>query len=141
MLDSRPRIGERAIVFGQGVLGLLTLALLSQFPLGQVIAADPIAYRRALSQTWGAALTVDPFDCVQTLELKRGLFRNGDGVDFAIEVSGRMEALNQAVELVGFAGRIVIGSWYGRSTAALDLGGVLPPQNHTDLEPGQHRSA
>jgi threonine dehydrogenase-like Zn-dependent dehydrogenase len=31
--------------------------------------------------------------------------------------------LNLAIELTGFAGRIIIGSWYGRKSAELNLGG------------------
>jgi hypothetical protein len=43
--------------------------------------------------------------------------------DLAIELSGAPEALDTAIALTGFAGRIVIGSWYGQKRAALDLGG------------------
>jgi threonine dehydrogenase-like Zn-dependent dehydrogenase len=31
--------------------------------------------------------------------------------------------LNLAIELTGFAGRVIIGSWYGRKSAGIDLGG------------------
>ena len=43
--------------------------------------------------------------------------------DLSIELSGSPEALNDAIALTGFSGRIVIGSWYGRKPAQLDLGG------------------
>ncbi|MEJ2477148.1 MAG: hypothetical protein P8Y40_06560, partial [Desulfobacterales bacterium] len=35
LLDGRPLIGEQAVVFGQGIIGLLTAALLARFPLAR----------------------------------------------------------------------------------------------------------
>ena len=43
--------------------------------------------------------------------------------DLSIELSGSPAALNDAIALTGFSGRIVIGSWYGRKPAQLNLGG------------------
>jgi threonine dehydrogenase-like Zn-dependent dehydrogenase len=48
---------------------------------------------------------------------------NPDGADFTIEISGSPNALNDAVALTGFGGRIVVGSWYGEKRAPIDLGG------------------
>jgi threonine dehydrogenase-like Zn-dependent dehydrogenase len=45
------------------------------------------------------------------------------GADLIYELSGAPETLNQAIAAAGFGGRIVIGSWYGKKRAALDLGG------------------
>ena len=44
------------------------------------------------------------------------------GADLIIEVSGSPEALNLAVDLCGYAGRILVGSWYGTKRAAINLG-------------------
>jgi threonine dehydrogenase-like Zn-dependent dehydrogenase len=44
-------------------------------------------------------------------------------VDLSIELSGSPDALNDAIALTGFSGRIVVGSWYGRKPAQIDLGG------------------
>ena len=124
VLDAAPLAGERAMVFGQGVVGLLATAVLSRFPLAELITADPVPERRELSQKLGAALAVDPAKGRELAVLEDCLFHNAhNGLDLAIEVSGRIEALNQAIRLTGFDGRIVVGSWYGRSTGLVDLGG------------------
>jgi threonine dehydrogenase-like Zn-dependent dehydrogenase len=38
------------------------------------------------------------------------------------ELSGRPQALNQAIAVTGFNGRIVIGSWYGQKKAPVAFG-------------------
>jgi threonine dehydrogenase-like Zn-dependent dehydrogenase len=45
------------------------------------------------------------------------------GLDLAFELSGNPAALDAAIGLMGFNGRILIGSWYGSKRANLDLGG------------------
>jgi len=124
-LDAEPRIGERALVFGQGIVGLLTVALLGEFPLALLASVDPIARRRERSLALGAQCAIDPADRAQFAVLRERLFtgRDDDGADFAIELSGDAAALNQAIELAGFDARIVVASWYGAGPAALELGG------------------
>ncbi len=45
------------------------------------------------------------------------------GADLAFELSGTPSALDMALAVTGFDGRIVVGSWYGTKRADLDLGG------------------
>jgi threonine dehydrogenase-like Zn-dependent dehydrogenase len=124
VLDAAPLAGERVMVFGQGVVGLLTTAILSQFPLAELITADPVPLRRERSLKLGAALAIDPAKGRELAVLEDCLFfGDNNGLDLAIEVSGQIEALNQAINLTGFDGRIVIGSWYGRTSGPVDLGG------------------
>ena len=42
LLDGEPLIGEVVVVFGQGIVGLLTTALLARFPLEHLYAVDRI---------------------------------------------------------------------------------------------------
>jgi len=125
VLDAEPRLGERVLVSGQGVVGLLTLALLAEFPLELLASADPIAHRRELSIALGAHCAIDPGDPAHRASLRDRLFagREDDGLDLAIELSGNAHALNEAIELAGFEARIVAASWYGARHAAVDLGG------------------
>lgn len=124
VLDAAPLAGERAMVFGQGVVGLLATAVLGQFPLAELITADPVPERRELSLKLGAALAIDPGKGRELSVLEECLFfGDHNGLDLAIEVSGRIEALNQAIRLTGFDGRVVVGSWYGRNAGLVDLGG------------------
>lgn len=122
--DAEPRLGERAMVFGQGVVGLLTTALLGDFPLALLASADPIAHRRERSLALGAAWSIDPDDAARFAALRERLFggSDDDGLDLAIELSGNTTALNQAIELAGFDARIIVASWYGTERATLDLG-------------------
>lgn len=117
VLDAAPSIGERAIVFGLGLVGLLTARLLRDFPLARLVAAEPLAWRRRLAQEWGVSDSLDPCDPAAWRE--RGATLDAD---VALELSGNPAALAQAIEATGFDGRIVVGSWYGTRAAALDLG-------------------
>jgi threonine dehydrogenase-like Zn-dependent dehydrogenase len=44
------------------------------------------------------------------------------GADLTFELSGNPAALNDAITLTRFSGRIVIGSWYGEKPAEIKLG-------------------
>jgi threonine dehydrogenase-like Zn-dependent dehydrogenase len=123
VMDARPAIGERAMVFGLGVVGLLTMQLLAEFPLGMLITADPIRARRERSTALGARRTMDPTQSTDFAALEKDLFESdAPGLDLAIELSGNAQALNQAIRLTGFDGRVIVGSWYGRGLQALELG-------------------
>jgi 2-desacetyl-2-hydroxyethyl bacteriochlorophyllide A dehydrogenase len=125
VMDAAPAIGEKVMVFGQGVVGLLTTALLAQFPLGLLVSADPIQERRERSLALGAGQAIDPGNAAQWNSLAGELFGDGEagGLDLAFELSGNARALDQAIELAGFSGRIIVGSWYGSGGQTLDLGG------------------
>jgi 2-desacetyl-2-hydroxyethyl bacteriochlorophyllide A dehydrogenase len=117
IMDGRPLIGERVLVLGQGVVGLLTTGLLGQFPLEKLIAVDQIPTRLELSRTFGANLALLPEELNEA--------RAGGLVDLSFELTGSPQVLDTAIYWTGFGGRIVIGSWYGQKRAAIDLGGLF----------------
>jgi 2-desacetyl-2-hydroxyethyl bacteriochlorophyllide A dehydrogenase len=117
LMDGCPLIGERVAVFGQGIVGLLTTALLSRFPLHDLICLDRYPNRRLASLEAGAIHSLDPLEG-DALAFVRGK----DGTDLTYELSGSPRALNQAIEVTGFGGRVVIGSWYGTKQTPIDLG-------------------
>lgn len=125
LMDARPIIGERVVVFGQGVVGLLTTTLLSSLPLGDVITLDRYALRREWSRQFGAGWVLDPGDPGALEEIRAMLSDTGqfEGADLCLELSGDPAALDMAVALTGYGGRILVGSWYGQKRASLDLGG------------------
>ncbi len=125
IMDGRPMIGEFIGVFGQGVIGLLTTALLARFPLSAVIGLDKYALRREKSLELGASACLDPSDPDVLTRLRHGLDMNDSEkeLDLAYELSGNPEALDLAISATGFSGRVVIGSWYGAKKATVDLGG------------------
>lgn len=118
--DGAPILGERVLVLGQGVVGLLTASLLNEFPLENLTVADSIELRRnAIKEVEGQRSKVKnlaPNDLgPAALELKP--------FDLVFELTGSPSALNTAIEHTAFSGRIVIGSWYGQKRAEIDLGG------------------
>lgn len=128
VMDGQPVVGERVIVFGQGVVGLLTTAILSRFPLSQLIGVDPVKSRRNFSLNLGAKFVFNPLhktfpEIVQPQLSADPAERNPEsGADLIFELSGKPNALQQAIDLASYGGRIVVGSWYGNQDVSLQLG-------------------
>ncbi|MCL4860479.1 MAG: zinc-binding alcohol dehydrogenase [Caldilineaceae bacterium] len=112
--DGAPVIGERVVVLGQGVVGLLTTTLLARFPLEQLVAIDQFPRRREASRRLGATAVYGDMSGAAQREVD---------ADLVYELTGNPAALNTAIALAGYDGRVVIGSWYGRKRAEIDLGG------------------
>ena len=125
LMDGRPVIGENIVVFGLGIVGLLTVALLARLPLGSLTALDPCALRREAAMAAGAdfVLDSDAADILEDVSRRLKSAAGANGADLVYELSGNPSALNQALAIAGPGARIVIGSWYGNKKAALDLGG------------------
>lgn len=122
VMDGTPLIGEDVLVFGQGIVGLLTTALLARFPLGNLVSVDRYELRRKLSLRAGARYSFYPDDFQDQALIHQYLPRLAD---LSFELSGAPAALDQAIRATGFTGRIVVGSWYGQKRASLDLGGYF----------------
>ena len=124
MMDGQPMIGERVMVLGQGIIGLLTTALLSRFPLAELVTFDRYAFRRQRSQEVGAHKALDPDSQGNVGDPNHILDDEAlqGEADLVYELSGDPAALNQAITFCGFGARIIVGSWYGTRRAALDLG-------------------
>lgn len=118
LLDGAPLLGERVVVFGQGIVGLLVTRLLGRMPLDRLVTVDAYSLRRAASLAAGADRCLPPGDASA---LRKHLW--GTGADLAYELSGSPEALDDAVAATGYSGRVVVGSWYGTKPTALHLGG------------------
>lgn len=114
VMDGRPMVGERVAVLGQGVVGLLTTALLGRFPLEALVTFDLHPLRRRLSAQLGAHAA-----------LQHAADHELEDFDLSYELSGSPAALDRAIAATGFCGRVVIGSWYGERRAPLDLGGAF----------------
>jgi threonine dehydrogenase-like Zn-dependent dehydrogenase len=106
-------------VLGQGAVGLLTTALLAEFPLEILLSADHFEMRRKESPANRSLDSSRP----EFREQARSLLKSG--ADLTIECSGNPSALDDALALTAFSGRIIIGSWYGEKKALLDLGGMF----------------
>ncbi|HTX92475.1 MAG TPA: zinc-binding alcohol dehydrogenase [Anaerolineales bacterium] len=120
--DGAPILGENVLVFGQGVIGLLTAALLAEFPLESLVTVDPIACRRSASLALGVTASLDPAAAGFKDRLSALLPL---GADLSYELSGAPSALNEAIAATRFSGRVVIGSWYGEKPVQVELGGAF----------------
>jgi 2-desacetyl-2-hydroxyethyl bacteriochlorophyllide A dehydrogenase len=117
VMDGRPVIGERVVVVGQGVVGLLTTALLAEMSPAALVTLDGYPLRRDWSRRLGATAVLEP------IESDAARAALPDGADLTYELSGNPRALDLALALTGDFGRVVIGSWYGRRPVEVDLGG------------------
>lgn len=131
VMDGRPMIGERIAIFGQGVVGLLTTAVLATFPIDVLLAVEPNETRRVLARDFGATDTFDPAEGLGSLQTALGIEHvdaveetggEFEGADLVFELSGKPDILNDALAMTGFNGRIIVGSWYGTKQAPIHLG-------------------
>jgi 2-desacetyl-2-hydroxyethyl bacteriochlorophyllide A dehydrogenase len=122
--DGNPGLGDRAVVLGQGIVGLLVSSVLAKFPLAGFYAVEPIESRRALAGQAGVQATFSPSSetDIATLKEKLQLEEARGGADVVFELSGSPAALNLAVDLCAYSGRIVVGSWYGTKRPEINLG-------------------
>jgi hypothetical protein len=102
VLDSQPLLGERASVFGLGVIGMLTAGLLARFPLSRLTGWDPLPLRRQAAALLRVS-AADPLAAAPAPATE----------DLAIEASGSAAGFRMALSSTMFSGRVVVGSWYG----------------------------
>lgn len=107
--DSEVSVGDHALVVGFGAVGSLVARLLQLIAGVQVMVVDVHNDKVELAQKMGFV------SC------------RADGVssefDVAFHASGTGAGLQTAIDSVGFEGRIVDLSWYGRQSVNLQLGG------------------
>ncbi|KTC84759.1 zinc-dependent alcohol dehydrogenase [Legionella drozanskii] len=124
ILDGAPLIGENVLILGLGIVGLLTMDLLQQFPLTSLLGIDLYEKRRSLGMQLGAEFTFDASQSDLDLQLSSYLKKiKQNQIDLIYELSGNPAALNTAISFAAYEGRIVLGSWYGRKPCSIDLGG------------------
>ena len=118
--DTPLHLGETALVFGQGVVGLLVAQLLKLTGADRVLAVDPLEKRRELARAVGVDEAFEPGE-----DLPRRVFEAtaGRGADVAVEASGSGAALQAAIDAVAVEGTVVVASWYGTKPVTLSLGG------------------
>jgi 2-desacetyl-2-hydroxyethyl bacteriochlorophyllide A dehydrogenase len=103
---SGARPGETVVVYGAGPMGLLWVSMLKRVGSGKVISVDLAENRRAAAARVGADVTINPSeeDAVKrVLEETDGL-----GADIAVEMVGRAETMENAVNSTGPGGRVVV---------------------------------
>jgi 2-desacetyl-2-hydroxyethyl bacteriochlorophyllide A dehydrogenase len=108
MWDAAPRLGERALIIGAGVVGLLCAFLLARIPGVAVTVVDRDPAKAALARSFGAEFAL-PEAAPREQEL-------------IIHASASAAGLRLALTCAGFEGRVVEASWFGDAEPALPLG-------------------
>jgi threonine dehydrogenase-like Zn-dependent dehydrogenase len=105
--DARPTAGDRIVVIGAGVVGLLTAWLCARVPGASVTVVDVNAAREGVARQLGLTFRD---------EAPR------DQADLAIHASGQPAGLVAALSAAGTEATIVELSWYGDKAVTLPLG-------------------
>lgn len=106
--DAAPLAGERMMVIGAGVVGLLTAWLLARTPGADVAVIDIDAARRPLAEALGCR-----FAAPEAAPPERELI---------VHTSSTEAGLRTALAAAAFEGRIIEASWFGDRTPAMPLG-------------------
>jgi threonine dehydrogenase-like Zn-dependent dehydrogenase len=118
VLESQVALGETAVVFGLGAVGLCTTFLLRRAGAFRVISVDPIGIRQEAGLRMGACAALDPGD---ELADRVSALNEGELADVVLETSGAIQGLNDALKVIRKQSTIVALSWYSRDAAGLDL--------------------
>ncbi|HPZ83074.1 MAG TPA: galactitol-1-phosphate 5-dehydrogenase, partial [Thermogutta sp.] len=94
-----PKIGETAVIFGGGIIGLLILQVLRSAGLDQIITIEPDPHRQQMAKEFAADLVLSPEQFRQTAP---------PPVDLAFDAVGINETVNGAVNAVAKGGRVVL---------------------------------
>ena len=125
LMDARPIVGERVVVLGQGIVGLLLTSLLARSNVARLVTVDRWPLRRQASTEVGADASLDPEtdDIAEALTAALEPHPSRPGADLVFEVSGNPRSLQLALDVAGDHARIVLGSWYGSKSTEVNLGG------------------
>jgi len=113
-----PALGENAVVFGAGPIGLLTLVVLKIAGAGRVWVVEPIAHRRAMALAMGADVVLSPQDDPVGTVLADTARR---GVDLAYDCAAKGDTANQCIGVARAGGRVVYTGIGADGLTPLDL--------------------
>jgi len=146
--DAGVKLGDRVAVFGLGAIGLFSVQLAKTAGADWVVAVDPLQNRRELAKQFGGDAALDPVagdgDAGMAIRrltgpdpdtetpraqkritggyLERPTQTGNLGVDVAVETSGSVPALHQAIRATRFGGTVCLVSFYGKDATGLYLG-------------------
>jgi len=106
MVFAQVKLGETAVVFGAGPIGLLTIAVLKLSGAGRIWAVEPLPHRRELAKLLGADAAVDPTAIDPAKQILQDTGKRG--VDLAIDCASKGDCINQCVGSVAHGGRVVV---------------------------------
>ncbi len=111
-------LGESAMVMGLGLLGIFAIQFFARSGANPLIAADPNPERRELALQLGADYALDPL--APDFKEKVMEITKGKGVRATVEVTGISSAMNQALEVASYMGRISLLGCTRASDSSVD---------------------
>lgn len=105
-------IGQKAVVFGSGCIGLVSMMALKAFGVSEVYVVDVIDKRLEKAMELGADGTFNSRD--QDILAWASEVTGGEGFDLAIETSGQEIAANQGIQILRKGSNIVMVG-YGKT--------------------------
>ena len=122
MLDADLHLGECVVVFGQGVLGQLTVQWAKLSGASPVIAVDLIEKRLEISKRVSGADLVFNAGEVGDIAMAVRELTDNRGADVVFEFSASDRALNEAIRTACYNGKVIVMSWYAGALANVYLG-------------------
>jgi len=119
MVFAQLKLGETAVVFGAGPIGLLTIAVLKLSGAGRVWAVEPMAHRRELAKLMGADAVIDPNAVDPAVQVMNDTGKRG--ADLVIDCASKYDMINQCVRAVVHGGRVVLTGIPGETQIALNI--------------------
>lgn len=122
LLDTRPQPGERILIVGLGMIGMLCAEMLSEWTGLHIAAVEPERSRCERGSRLGLpCFAPEPSDPGKQEELIRSAF-GGYLPDKTIHLSGTEAGLQLAIDSTAFEGTVIEASWHGSAAASLNLG-------------------
>lgn len=106
--DARPAAGDRIVVIGAGVVGLLVAWLCRHLPGARVTVVDPNPERASAARALSIPFVTEP--------------PLGADADVVVHASGQADGLGAALQMAGVESTVVEASWYGDHSVSLPLG-------------------
>lgn len=143
VLDTAALPGERILILGLGMIGLLTAEILSHTGGLHITAIDPDPFRRQQAEKLGIRTLASLHSCAPDAPAGGGAEAHGRTpgagnagnipelfpsagpnslADKTIHLSGTTAGLQTAIGCTAFEGTVIEGSWFGSETTELSLG-------------------
>jgi L-iditol 2-dehydrogenase len=100
------QLGETVAIFGGGPIGLLTIAAARTAGAGRIWCIEPRAERRELAKLMGADAVLDPRAADPVKQILQDTGKRG--VDVSIDCATKENTIQQSMDVVRNAGRVVI---------------------------------
>src|SRR5690606_38666407 len=119
--DSGAGPGDRIVIIGAGVVGLMVASIASRLPGAEVTVVDLDETRRGLAESFGARFAAAG-------EVQAAIANASSGTsyldaDVVFHTSVNEAGLNLALDCAGMEGTVVELSWYGDKPVRVELGG------------------